>query len=200
MKILSSLIIILSLLSTAPVFALIELRGAYQLNNTSGVKDNNDNVPNMKTPAGLSADVVAVFLGFVGGLRYERLTERKTAGNFDYDANFTRTSLVAGYRILDTGWYLGPIATLGLSSKLDYVMNNGSRIAMKSANKSNYSVGVEGGFQALGYLVGAEIGYLSAKLGDMENKATGGAYTSNGQVVTADMSGVYTRIVAGFTF
>ena len=202
MKLLSSMIMALSLLSVASsAWGLIEVRGSYQQLSTSGAKDNNDNVPDMKNPEGLSADVVGVLLGFVAGVRYENLTERKSNALANYSAKFTRTSLIAGYRVLDDNIYLGPLVSLGLTSELNYHLNvNSTDVGLKSSEKSTYSIGVEGGYQALGYLVGAEIGYLSAKLGNLKNKNGSGEYTSNGQVVTADMSGVYARIVAGLSF
>lgn len=170
--------------------ALFEIRLGYDLVNTSGVKDNDDNIPNMKTPAGLSADALLVIQNFVGGLRYQNLSERKSTGaGAAYDAKFTNTSLVAGYRFLNEVYFLGPLATLG-TSNINYSYNpvGGVNSDINAKNKSSYGVGIEGGFQASGYMVGGEIGYLSSKMGTLKNN------------ISADMSGVYTRIIAGFTF
>ena len=203
MKFLSSFLIALSLLFSSSAFSLVEVRGSYVLVSTSGVNDNDNNVPNMKTPAGLAADILGVFDNFVGGLRYENITERKSTGmGTGYEAKYSRTALVGSYRFLNETYFLGPIATLGLTSNLDYTYNalGGSNVGLNAKNQSNYSIGVEGGFQALGYMVSAELGYLSAKIGDLKSKNTGADVISNGQPISADMSGVYTRITAGFTF
>lgn len=203
MKTFGSMILTLAFLFSYSASALVEVRLGYSLQHTSGVTDNDANVPNMKTPAGLNVDVLTnLFL--LAGIRYESLSEDKSTGlDTGYETTYTRTSLVAGYRFINTDeYFLGPIATIGLASKLNYTYNplNGPTVGMSSGNNGSYSVGVEGGFQAFGYLVGAEIGYLSAKIGNLKSKDTGSEVLVGNQAISADMSGLYTRIMAGFSF
>ncbi len=204
MKSLYSLIAILSFLLTPPAaWGLFEIRGSYELLDSSGVKDHDDNVPNMKMPAGLSADVLTSVLGIVAGVRYQNLTENKSTGaGSAYEAKYNRTSLVGSYRFLDSEFYLGPIVTLGLNSNIDYTYTptSGATSKLESGTTSSYSIGVDGGFQAFGFLVGAEVGYLSAKIGNLKNKNGGGEVLVGGTPISADMSGVYTRIMAGYSF
>ena len=203
MKILSSAITLLTFVFISnPASAILELRAGYEmLNGSKGIENNPSVNANPKALKGLTADALLVFAGFVVGARYEALSGDDTNGNNNFKANYKRTSAVVGYRIIDTVAYIGPIATFGLSSSLDYETNMTGFESEKAASKGSYSLGLEAGVHMLGFLVGAEFGYLSAKFGNLE-LPNGNVLknSANGDPTPADMSGTYARLLVGLSF
>ena len=200
MKLFSSLLITFFLFPYS-AWSLVEIRGGYQALSTSGVTDQDHSITDMRTPGGMTADVLAVFSNFIAGARYESLVEKMTSGNTYFDSKFDRASIVGGYRIMQETLYWGPMVTLGISSQFNYSSSTGSpAVNMKAPNKSTYSVGMEGGYIYENYLVGAEIGYMSARLGNLQNQNTGADHTVNGSTLMADLSGMYFRLLGGFSF
>jgi hypothetical protein len=49
-------------------------------------------------------------------------------------------------------------------------------------------------------MVGAELGYMYAPLGDLKNSAGNSATTPAGATVSVDFSGLYGRALVGFCF
>ena len=180
--------------------ALFELRGGYEMLNAKGIENNPTANANPKAFKGLTADALLTLDGFVLGVRYENLKASDTNGSIEFKADFKRTSAVLGYRFIDTIAYLGPIATFGLSSSLDYETNMSGFPNETAPKKSSYSLGIEGGIHTLGFLVGAEFGYLSAKFGDLQLPAgTVLTNSANGKTTPPDMSGTYARILIGIS-
>jgi hypothetical protein len=170
--------------------ALFEVRAGYGVNKVddSDYDLGSGNSMTFDKGKGLNADFIFTppLLGGVGfGLRYELL-----AYDFDIhvgsltastDAEMKRLSLLVNYRILDNFIYLGPIGTLGLSTKIDDLSGS------SADTKTTWSAGVEGGV-SLGLIsVGAEIGKLFGETDPV-----------NGTPISFD--GIYTKILVGFGF
>ena len=202
MKMLSGVLICfaLSLLSN-PAAALLEARVGYEMLNIAGINNQDDNLPSTNNLTGLTADGLVILSDYVIGLRYENLSGKKTSGSNEIEAKFNRTSVVLGYRLWDTGLYFGPIATVGVLSTLNYKTRSAAPVEYKN-EKMTLGLGIEGGVHLLGLLVGGEIGYLSANMGNLKYKGTGAEATGamNAQKMPADLSGVYARVLVGLAF
>ena len=181
--------------------ALLEARVGYELLNIKGINNQDDNLPSTSNLSGLTADGLVILSDYVVGLRYEALSGKKSTGTYEVEAKLNRASLVLGYRLWDTGLYFGPIATVGVLSTLNYKTRSASLVEYKN-DKMTLGLGFEGGVHLLGLLVGGEIGYLSANMGNLKFKDGGGEATGamNAQKMPADLSGMYARVLVGFAF
>jgi len=199
---LAALALIATLTLTPQARALIEIKGGYTLLNVNSGDINDANssfvLPKLDSLTGFHADVMAMLpLMPVGlGLRYESLSRKEAGTGGEFKADWTRISLAINSRLIDTLFYLGPIATIGISNDFKYTI---AGTEFKTDNSLNASVGVEGGAKLGLFLAGAELGYMYAPLGDLKG-ASGSTITVNGHSAQADMSGVYFRIALGVGF
>lgn len=129
-------------------------------------------------------------IGF--GLRQEWMDvdSDSTGSNLDLEAQ--KLSLLVDFRIIDTGFYIGPILGIGHpSAKIDYDTSSASIDKDLDADELSYSLGLEAGTTLGMFLIGAEAGYQSLKF-----ESTGDP-TLNTKV---DLSGFYGKVMAGLTF
>ena len=194
------------LLPTSNAHALIELKGGYSfvMSNPNDINAVNPAAPKTGTLNALSVDAMAsVPMMPVGlGVRYETITAKNTKTTNDSSVNWTRVSILVNKRLVDTGLYFGPIATIGVSNDFKYHSNIAGTGTDYTA-KANISetLGLEAGAKIAIFRVGAEAGYMYAPLGKLKNTTTGAdAVTSSGASVSADMSGPYFRLLVGLGF
>lgn len=154
------------------------------------------NLPTVTPTYGLGADVIVMPplfpIGF--GLRYENMGVDASSNGLEFKGNYTRTSLLLNYRLIDTLIYLGPIFSYGLShsGSLKLVQNGTNQSDFSSNSMSSYSIGVEAGVKLIGFRVGAEVGYEDFRW----NSAT----DSTGNITSSqniNMSGSYAKVMVG---
>ena len=188
------LALFLPLLISLPANALIELRAGYGLITPS---DDFGSGAELASFAGFNADAIFELPMFpLGlGLRYESMgSALQASGQADVDAEFTRTSLLVNYRIIDLFLYFGPIATIGFQNDAKFtnfpVIGN-----IEMSTDLTYTVGVEAGVSLGLFMVGAELGYFLG--GDFDIDSPAGATFTGG---TYNMDGLYAKAIVGVGF
>ncbi|MBX9766199.1 MAG: hypothetical protein K2X47_02920 [Bdellovibrionales bacterium] len=183
-----------------PSHALIDARAFVGLNTVNPGDLNKITSPPVSL-AGLlayGAEVIVAppLLGVGFGLRYEAAGQKVETGSASLDIKATRIAGVVNYRLIETGLFLGPIATVGLSHTLSAsAAASTAGTSFSGSNATSFSLGVEGGVNLLGLILGAEVGYQSWIVNEI--KDNGGAVVAN---TKADLSGLYARAVVGFGF
>lgn len=175
----------------------LEIRAGYETQGINSIKNQDSNLPDQTSMAGFTGDIFIIPTDLVLGLRYENLSGKKESGSYSTEAKYTRTSAVIGYRIWNTGLYLGPLLTVGMAN-LTYKTQSASSAESK-VDKTSFGLGFEAGVHLVGLLVGAEVGFVSANLGNLKSGGSD-AKGANGEVMTADLSGTYARAVIGLSF
>jgi hypothetical protein len=155
-------------------------------------------LPSVVPTYGLGADAILTLpIPFVPGIgvRYENMEMSASNSIYSFKEEFTRTSLLLNWRLIDTLVYLGPIFSYGLShsTSLKATSSSGTLVNFSSDNVSSYSAGLEGGVKLIGFLVGAEVGYQSFLWNDAKDK------TGNAPQQNINMSGAYAKVVLGFS-
>lgn len=186
-----------------------EIRAAYSQWNGTASGFNNDfqtatsGFPAAKAPATLGGDVLFVVpvMGLAVGLRHEIFQDVKGSGSVaDTKLSGSRTSLLGGYRFIDTVGFLGALAHIGVSQKASYDLTiAGADYPTTGDVGPSYGLGVEGGAKLSGFLVGAELGYTVFKINKFKDN-TGGSFTVSGKEASMDLSGTYLRFMLGFAF
>ena len=168
--------------------SLVELRLGYGVQTPA---EDSVGTSTLQSMSGINLDAIVdlpmVPFGF--GLRYEDMgfdVAQLTGG--DLEASFKRTSLLVNYRFIDLFAYLGVIGSLGFVNDMNLQFNGGGEANWDSA--LTYSVGAEGGFSFGLFMVGAELGYMSANLEDSDNLGNS----------DADLSGIYAKALVGLSF
>ncbi len=186
--------------------ALIELKGGYSFIETSPTDINNLNstAPKTGTLNAVSVDAMAtVPMMPVGlGVRYESISAKNTKSSNDSSVNWSRVSILVNKRLVDTGLYFGPIATIGVSNDFKSHSNiSGVGTDYTANGPISETLGLEAGAKLAIFRVGAEAGYMYAPLGKLKNstsKTT--SLTTSGAEAKADMSGPYFRLLVGLGF
>lgn len=112
----------------------------------------------------MSADAILKIQSFYGlglGLRYETMS-------FDFNLNdnkvsegeFTRLSVLAHYRLVDSTYYAGPIGTVGVQNTFESTSNGVTDTNYDA--KINFSLGLEAGMHLGLFSLGLEAGKLFA--------------------------------------
>lgn len=203
------LIFAVTLLSFSSAHALFEARLTYGgLASSPDLKDvytgTSTEVPAIAPNFGLGVDVLFIFpLAGIGiGARYENLGFKVDTAGLEYKTSTTRTALVLNYRLLNTLFFLGPIATYGLShsNNIKWSVNssslsvpNGTRADLTPQSSTSYTLGLELGLKLLNFIIGAEAGYEDFKWKKMSD-ATGTLTTSP----DLNMNGFYSKVIFGF--
>ncbi|HRK06450.1 MAG TPA: hypothetical protein PLZ57_01670 [Pseudobdellovibrionaceae bacterium] len=195
---------IAGLLSSPKAYALVELKGGYSSHTVapSSLDGAFTGVAKINQLQSLNADIMAnVPLMPVGlGLRHEMLSFKGDQGGTSNKIDWKRTSVIVNKRFIDTGMYLGPIATFAMTNDFKYSITSGNVTTnYKAEAQLNGTLGVEAGIKLLLITLGAEVGYMHAPLGNLKTDA-GVEYLSNGQKVDVTMSGPYYRGTIGFKF
>lgn len=192
-------------LFTAASEALIEVKGGYSMHTASpgGLNDQFASNPKIEQLQAISVDVMGnVPLMPVGlGVRYETLKRNETGVGVASEVDWTRTSILVNKRLVDTLFYLGPIATFSVASDFKYRSTTaGVRTDYKTDSQLTVTGGIEAGAKFALLRIGAEAGYLYAPMGELKTSAGVPVTDAGGSKVTFDMSGPYARFVVGFGF
>lgn len=154
--------------------------------------------PSIVPTYGLGADLIlAIPFPLLPGLgvRYESMGLSADANGIDIKADYTRTALIANARIIDTLIFFGPIFTYGLSHTTSLKASQGGNTQsnFSTSNATSYSLGLEAGAHLLGFLIGAEVGYMDFRWKN--------AIDSTGNAATRDinMSGTYAKVLLGLS-
>lgn len=188
-----------------PAHALVELKGAYSLFSTSpsALNDNFSAQPKISQMQALSFDVMGrVPLMPVGlGVRHEMFSRNESSGATNSEVDWKRTSILVNKRLIDTGIYLGPVATVSFASDFKYRSNNGTtRTDYKTESTLTATAGIEAGFKMALLSAGVEAGYLHAPMGNLRDSAGVEVLGGDGSKVNVDLSGTYVRATVGFGF
>ncbi len=134
------------------------------------------------------------------GLRYEGQANKATSSGTTMTTGLGRLAVLVNKRLIDSVVFLGPIATFGLSSSASVEFKDVlSSQKWEADSVSSWSVGVEGGANLAGLVVGGELGYQSAVAKDF--KYAGSTLKNvSGQSLKADFSGTYLKAFLGFGF
>jgi len=152
-----------------------------------------------QTYTGLDAILMLPMMPLGFGLRYENAGKSETLFNEQIDYAITRVALIVNYRIIDTGFYVGPIVTYGLSQSLSFKLPLAPD-EFKAGNQSSYSYGVEGGLKLGLFRLGLETGIMSLTFNDL--KDLGGAIPNkNGlNISQLNFGGSYYKLHIGLGF
>lgn len=146
---------------------------------------------------GLGLDAVFVIpgLGIGAGLRHENLGFKTNNGDLEYKSSATRTALLVNLRIINSLFFLGPIATYGLShsNNMKWTLS-GTTANLEPESSSSSSIGLEAGVTWGGFLLGVEAGTETLKWNKMRDQ---NEVVNNG--ADLDMSGPYVKALLGFT-
>ncbi len=148
------------------------------------------------TPAyGFGADVIIMPplfpIGF--GARYETTGLKSSGGGADFNFSTSRTSVLINSRFIDSFIYLGPIFTYGIShtATLNAKVSDVEVANWTGSSLSSYTIGVEGGVNLIGIVIGGELGYEDFRW-------KGATDTISSQSKDINLSGNYLRIMFGF--
>lgn len=190
-----------------PAHAIVELRLHGGINRVAPGDINDLNIDDLKFSqmTGYGADLLLQFTPVIGlGLRYENASEKKSADVANVkkstllEAN--RLAVLMDYRFIDTGLYFGPIGSFGVTNTLKYTYTTGSTVTeYKAGSVMSYTAGIELGLKISEILLGIEGGYASTVGTDLKD-GDDNILKNSGNNVKADLTGMYGKVIMGFTF
>ena len=163
-----------------PAHALFQLRASYGLQTVD--PDQVGSFPTFSKLTGFSADFIFTppLLPFGFGLRHEMLGSEESNSYGKLEVDITRTSGLVTFRLIDTLIFVGAIGSIGIShgGETTLAISGGGTSTVDNDISGSYSLGVEAGVKLVGFLVGAEVGYMGLEIGDSSAKQKlNGAYT-----------------------
>ncbi len=182
------LYLILSTVSSPQAQAIVQVRAHYGLQTVN--PDQVSSFPAFSKLSGYGGDLIISppLFPLAFGVRYEQMSaeESNSYGKITMDLN--RTSALLAYRLIDTLIFAGAIGTYGLNhggeQKLDVTGVGITKV--KNDVSGSYSIGVEGGVKLIGFILGAEVGYLGLNITSSSAKQK--------------LDGVYTKLHLGYDF
>lgn len=189
--------------------ALLELRGAVTLLSVDPADLNQRhrdfNAPATDSLLGLGVDALihlpGVPIGF--GVRYESFQADKSTGSgtsseYSYNTGFSRIALLVNRRFIDTVWYLGPIAGIGITNSVWYDFRSATTSdSFRTVGGTSVSLGLESGIRLRRLLLGVEAGYMFAEFKVPKN-ASRSELTSTMGRVGLDFTGPYAKVLIGY--
>ena len=194
-------------LASLPAQAMFELKLGYAVlnSNPSALNSAVGSGPSIGSQQAIVVDALVMPPKFPLGLgvRYESFTQNPGDGSTvagGAKSTLTRVSVIINKRLVDTGFYFGPIATIGVSNALTYALTKSNVTANDTASGSvTASAGLEAGAKVSLIRLGGEVGYLYAPLGNLKS-SSGADVQNNGSSIAVDYSGAYARATLGFGF
>lgn len=141
-------------------------------------------------------------IGLGMGARFESFSNTEKDNGYNLGVDASRLSMLINYRLINTGIYVGPIATYGLGHETKIKTNYGVASETEfTANKvSSFTIGAEAGARILTLLMGGELGYMRY-VGSELMDGNGNYYmNSTGVKRDATLSGMYFKMLCGFSF
>lgn len=168
--------------------ALIQIRASYGLQTVN--PDQIGSFPALSKLTGFSGDFIfsPPLFPLAFGLRHEIMKAEESNSYGKLTMDLTRTSGLVSFRLIDTLIFVGAIGSVGIShggEQKTEITGVGTTTYNNDVSGS-YSVGVEAGVKLIGFLVGAEIGYLGLKVG--------------GTGTEQKLDGAYTKVHLGLDF
>lgn len=202
-------LILLTLLLPSLALSETEIRAGYSrlLSKPEDVNDYVSPYPEVRTQQSWTADAIFTLPSMPLGLggRFEKFNQRESNATGETYAAWTRVSLLVNSRLLDEQtYYVGPIATIGVSNAFRLSLTpagSPASVDYKATGNISGSLGVESGFKYQWFLIGGELGYMYAPLGDLKDSA-GVDVTIPGQAGTlkTDLSAFYFNLSLGVRF
>lgn len=157
--------------------------------------------PKLEEQKVLGADALIMLpafpLGF--GLRFEGMEEKRSQFGQKVQMDLARLAVLVNYRLIDTLFFAGPIASYGINHRLEFAIPTEPE-KISSDSSSSYSIGIEGGVKLLLARIGAEVGYQSLKFKSLK-ELDGTPWDKNGLAIgEIDLSGVYYKLLVGVGF
>jgi hypothetical protein len=138
------------------------------------------------------------------GIRYETLNRNVSNSllgvQYSSELENQRFSVLANYRILDTGLYIGPIASLGVFHISKFKYSNPNSTSYQADNTISFSVGAEAGLKLAGLELGGELGYLYYSAIDYRSDLGGRLQNTSFRNMQIDLSGIYLKGQIGYEF
>ncbi len=198
---LKNLIVVAFLLAAVPAWSIVEIRMTYAQVATDPkesltLSESSPQFPSDAPAVGLGADLV-FFIPLTGvgiGVRHEDFGLDFSKGGTKYESNSSRTSLLLGWRWVDTLMYFGPVLTYGIShsgGNAKIIEGGTTTSDLVSDSQTSYTAGLELGTKLLGFRVGVEAGYMNYEWKNL----TGTVGTSTSKL---DLSGTYGKVIIGF--
>lgn len=133
------------------------------------------------------------------GLRVENTSFSKTEFNEQIDFSIARTALLLNYRLINTGFYLGPIVSFGLSHNMDFKIPLDPDI-YKAGKQSSNTIGLEAGVKLGLFRLGLEVGQMSFVFSDLKD-ISGVIPNKNGlNISELNFGGTYYKLQLGLGF
>lgn len=183
-----------------------ELRLTY--GNTAGEPKDFNNAyfnfqdgPNIsgQTYTGIDAIAMLPMVPIGVGLRLENTSFNKTEFNEQVDFSIARTALLINYRIINTGFYFGPIVSYGISHAFDFKIPLDPDV-FTAGKQTSLGYGVEGGLKLGLFRLGLELGQLSQVFSDLKD-INGAIPNKNGlNISELNFGGTYYKLHIGVGF
>ncbi len=156
--------------------ALVEARIHYGTDITKTQKDDPNNIKLGRTHSlGVDALVKPPLFPLGIGLRYSMLgandkDKRISESGWTAKASFKNLAILANYRIIDAGFFLGAVGTLGILHSAKIKQEGTEDSTFESKKTSSYSIGVEGGLPLADKVLGGiELGYYFSKFTELSD-------------------------------
>jgi len=130
------------------------------------------------------------------GFRYETSAQDDSGSSGvndeKWELDVERFSILVDWRIIDTGIYVGPLASFGVHNGTLKINENGTSADLDlDPDSVSYTLAVEAGVRLKSWIIGGEFGYQNMKL---ENPS------SSLFNVETDLSGGYAKVLVGYAF
>jgi hypothetical protein len=203
------LALILSFCIPSMALAETEIRAGYSrlFANPAEVNDYVSPYPEVRALDTWTADAIFTLPSMPLGLggRFEKFNQRESNATGETYAAWTRVSFLVNSRLIDEpSYYVGPIASIGVSNAFRLSLTpaaSPASVDYKATGNLSGSLAVETGYKYDYFLVGAELGYMYAPLGDLKDSA-GVSVSIPGQRggLKTDLSALYLNLNIGVHF
>lgn len=139
-------------------------------------------------------------LGF--GMRFDSFQTAQKDGNDEFSYSGSSFSMLVNYRLINTGFYAGPLIGIGVgnSAKVETVFGSAPKTTYEAGKIRNISFGVEGGARVTSLVFGGEFGYQYYNVKNFMDGNANYLTNSMGTPKEGDLSGLYMKISCGFSF
>lgn len=194
-----------------PSFAVAEteIRGGYSLlfAKPSQVNEIVAPYPEVRRLSTWTADAIFTLPSMpigIGG-RFEKFSHRESNATGESIASWTRVSFLVNSRLLDEPtYYVGPVATVGVSNAFRLSLTPAASpvsVEYKATENISGSIAAEAGWKFDYAVLGAELGYMYAPLGELKDSIGQRVPSPNGSKnLKTDLSAVYMNLNLGVRF
>lgn len=199
----SFIFVALVVLAAPSAHALLLLRGHFGLHSVSSseIDSNVASEYKVKSMTGYGGDLMITPTAFpIGlGVRYETQSQKLSSSGLEYTYTADRWAIIGERHLIDTGVYMGVVATYGVSHNSVYSVDTpvaNTSFKYTTTTASSWSAGLAVGLKLMMWRLGLEGGYLSYVATDFKD-SNGAALAGNPK---ADYSGGYGKALIGVEF